>query len=87
MPRPRFTIRRMMVAVAIVGIVLGIERFLFACLAARHSHYGETAWRVVKWDLFCINVFVITLLYRLLAGKLTARYLWLPVAPDPPEPE
>jgi hypothetical protein len=44
MPRFRFTIRRMMVAVAIVGVVLAFERFLFIHFVAANTA-GEKFYR------------------------------------------
>jgi ribosomal protein L17 len=114
---PRFTMRRLMVAVAIVGIVLSIEsmrRRSSECrLIADESvdtanalvgHCREVN-RMIEWarsegtadykkwaqELETDNNATRKLeqFYRDLAAKYerAARYPWLPVAPDPPEPE
>jgi hypothetical protein len=87
---PRFTVRRLMVAVAIIGAALGvtIERHdRFRWTASRHrgqvpilpriKPVGMEAkvWRLYKW-------------HESMARKYehAARYPWLPVAPDTPEP-
>ena len=95
LPRFRFTIRRMMVLVAVVAIIVALT----LRMAARHhmmiihiQSWGENrgfshnpnlapaeqarALRRVKhhWELI---------------GKYqrAARYPWLPIEPDPPEPD
>jgi hypothetical protein len=90
MPGDRFPVRRMMVAVVIVAIGLGLSRWMqrraanFRYLAAYHTEAWlaflpypvshPPARATCHWDL---------------AGKYNyaARRPWLPVAPDPPEPE
>jgi hypothetical protein len=88
---PRFTVRRLMVAVAIFGSALGIliersERFRW--IAA--DHRGEVPKNIPRikpvgmddkrWHLFEWH--------ESMARKYehAARYPWLPVAPDLPEP-
>jgi hypothetical protein len=88
---PRFTVRRLMVAVAIIGSALGItierrERFRWIAVhhrAAVPQHIPgimplgmeDKDWRLIEW-------------HESMARKYehAARYPWLPVAPDPPEP-
>src|SRR5258708_7504901 len=90
MPRPRFAIRRMMIAVGIVAVTLGIfaeRRARFRRIAAAHraegdavgvgpfAHVGYKALRAqFNWSL---------------ARKYeyAANHPWLPVAPDPPVPK
>lgn len=87
--RPRFTVRWLMIAVAIVAVVLGLSRWLwnrsvaFRAIADVHNahrmgsipmHTGNLPW----------------LMYHIEMEKKydrAARYPWLPVAPDPPEPQ
>ncbi len=98
LPRVRFTVRRMMIAVAAVGLMLGAY---MACLARAERFKGrqewhfdhaskilqdtpremdETAWRRLKvrfgWNADMYHKY-----------ERAARYPFLPVAPDPPEPE
>jgi hypothetical protein len=85
------TTRRWMVAVAVVGIALGmIERHeRFRWIAVHHrgevpqhlprikpSGMEDKRWRLFEW-------------HESMARKYehAARYPWLPVEPDPPEPE
>ncbi len=87
---PRLTVRQLMVAVAIIGSSLGIliqrsERFRW--IAAHHRGevpilppvkpvgMDDKLWRLLQW-------------HRSMARKYehAARYPWLSVAPDPPEP-
>jgi hypothetical protein len=92
MPRLRFTVRQMMVVVALVAAVMGlsIERHRrFARIAARHRAVMYEGASVVAgprpgyrltgsgWRHF----------KTYLKYARAARYPWLPVAPDPPEPE
>jgi hypothetical protein len=88
---PRLTVRRLMIAVAVMGSALGItiERSQrFRWIAARHR--GEVPilprlkpigmpderWRLFEW-------------HQLMARKYeyAARHPWLPIAPDPPKPK
>jgi hypothetical protein len=87
---PRFTLRRLMVAVAIIGSALGLieRRERFRWIAVHHRAYvpqlfprikplgmEDEHWRPIEW-------------HELMARKYehAARYPWLPVAPDLPEP-
>ena len=95
MTRPRPTIRRLMVAVAVVAVVLA----LFEWMGRRGRHFGRLAYEnrtqaelnEVSWAVGNRN-----LPYRTLAAhrrklqekyERAARYPWLTVAPDPPEPQ
>ena len=98
-PRVRFTVRRMMVAVAVVALVLGgVLRALD--LARRSAEYRRKATEAEKHEKRLVSY---SKRYperakrlRALSGDWAsvkekyhraARYPWLPVAPDPPEPE
>jgi hypothetical protein len=87
---PRMTTRRWMIVVAVVGIALGmIERHeRFRWIAVRHRGnvpknlpgikpvgMEDKVWRLFEW-------------HESMARKYerAARYPWLPVEPDPPEP-
>ena len=101
LPRVRFTVRRMMVAVAIVGATVAFgerRRRDFSALAEYHR-----AQQVVK--VACSKGGFISekrgggmatdvderadAWHRVLEPKYryAARYPWLPVPPDPPEPQ
>jgi hypothetical protein len=88
---PRMTTRRWMVAVAIMGIVLGVtieRRNRFRKIAAHHRaelmklvsrmnpFSGDRSWRPLEW-------------HESMARKYerAARFPWLPVKPDAPGPE
>jgi hypothetical protein len=87
--RPRFTVRRLMVAVAIFGVLLSVHVWInrrhsdFRHNRDKHvrialSEYEKEGRKTPKfnhhWEI---------------AGKYARASLrpWLPVAPDPPEPE
>jgi hypothetical protein len=85
LPRPRFTVRRMMVAVAILGLSLGFlaeRRARFLRVAAQHKSQTDWPWAfhlppgVVSYDI-----------EMQLKYERAARYPWLPVEPDPPRPK
>jgi hypothetical protein len=88
LPRVRFTVRRLMVAVAVIGLACGLWR--------RSAAYAEKAR--YNWSM----AFALMHGYPGPEGRLreigylqdlarkyerAARYPFLPVAPDPPEPE
>ncbi|MDB5352076.1 MAG: hypothetical protein JWN86_3323 [Planctomycetota bacterium] len=93
MPRFRFTVRRMMVVVAIVAACLGwiVERHArFRRLSA--SHMSQAIEASGPDDPFHIALKIPSPEeeWRIgLAAKYAraARYPWLPVEPDPPEPK
>jgi hypothetical protein len=124
LPRPRFTVRRLMLAVAIVALLAGAERLwrrsrAFSYLADEHGLRYDY-WReegldhatgaAKHRDLAIIGDEESRQQHRRLAvqeGEIAAdlaktaayherlwrkyehaaRYPWLPVEPDPPEPE
>jgi hypothetical protein len=90
----RFTVRRLMVAVAIIGSALGItgitierhERFRWIAVhhrdvvpkhipRIRSSGMEDKHWGLIEWHESVARNY-----------EHAARYPWLPVAPDPPEP-
>jgi hypothetical protein len=111
MPRFRFTVRRMMVAVAIVGFLLGAaamwriaaSRGASAAYHAREAEFsrrslkdyrdGRVTLRGTLTDREAARIARrlerIAPYHDVLARKYerAARYPWLPVEPDPPEPE
>lgn len=111
MRMPRFRIRTLMIAVAVVAVILcgarlaKIEqkRKAFRTRAAIHATYGRSfrdAYEkrtAVAFEFPHGPVFARTLALRLawaeyheslaLKYEHAARYPWLPVEPDPPEPE
>ncbi len=99
-PRVRFTVRRMMVAVAIVGLASGLwrrrESFLeesrrYAVAATLHPcslppEEGTDEYRRWQEEEEMIRRRDDHLLRLAAKYERAARYPWLPVAPDPPEP-
>jgi hypothetical protein len=87
MKRPRFTVRRLMVAVAVAGLLIAgwIEgerrRVRFLAIADDHSWGADSAIGVISREKMAWH--------ETMEGKYerAARYPWLPVPPDPPEPE
>jgi hypothetical protein len=108
LPRVRFTVRRIMTAVAVAACILGGIRLqqLAAGYQERSSHFAH---RMLMEKVGCYFDDVILdaaareksrrkytdlshrryLRYQSLGEKYerAARYPWLPVEPDPPEPE
>jgi hypothetical protein len=88
MRRLRFTVRGMMIAVAIVGLAVGClaeRRARFTRIYNRHSRYllgkgsgwyTARSYRIIDWNVDMYEKY-----------ERAVRYPWLPVAPDPPEPE
>ena len=95
MPRPRFTLRWMMVAVAVSALMLGCwavivrRRDRFESLASFHR--GMTGPMTIRTFAPEAPIFETATgrWHYELARKYdnAARYPWLPVSPDPPEPE
>jgi hypothetical protein len=88
LPRVRFTVRRLMVAVAVVGFALA-SLTLSANYSRRADYFASlqpewVSWQSgshsfrAKWDYW------VEMEHKY---RRAARYPWLPVAPDPPEPE
>jgi hypothetical protein len=87
MKLPRFTIRRMMVGVAILGLSLGFlaeRRARFLRIAARHE---ESSRFYRLYPGFYIPSGAFYDIEMELKYERAARYPWLPVEPDPPEPK
>jgi hypothetical protein len=113
LPRPRFTVRRLMIAVAIVAIFLGVwlwaerRRARLDALASWHDRQvvcvfkgyigpdDEIIWEPTSRPLkmgdppVSLRQQRISTWHRQFAQKYwrAARYPWLPVEPDPPEPK
>src|SRR4051794_13648664 len=97
-PRPRITVRRLMVAVAAVGVVFGIviqlfQRSLRFRRIADH-HWAAFVGRDVSAEAnrshyFRGSMTMGAMWHGQMALKYdyAARYPWLPVAPDSPNPE
>jgi hypothetical protein len=105
-PRFRFTVRRMMVAVAIVGICVWGEWMRRASVAHREraehfrllglpsSHTGVALLTSAEERRIALASAEarerrFNRYYEFMIAKYerAARYPWLPVEPDPPEPE
>jgi hypothetical protein len=97
-PRVRFTVRRMMVLVATCAVILGIVCGLasrsakLAGLAAYHHDRIEEPYFHASFDLGHgppdrISPRDSWRLEMTLKYRHAAQYPWLPVAPDPAEPE
>lgn len=84
---PRFTVRRLMVAVAIVALFGGI----FIETKHRCQRFGKIA--MIHWFNALSDANSNSenkqVFHTYMWAKYTraSRYPWLPVAPDPPEPE
>jgi hypothetical protein len=97
LPRVQFTLRRLMVAVAIVGLTVGIgiegerRRSRFLRIAIDHSHQAILRLSGNTWSpLRMVEMQKAYAHYHDLMAqkyKRAARYPWLPVAPDPPKPK
>lgn len=95
LPRPRFTVRWLMIAVAIVGVVLGVtieRRGRFRKIAAHHR--GECGNLINRSPYVAFSNYSEATNRRIdwhhsmwLRYEDAARSPWLPVAPDSPEPK
>jgi hypothetical protein len=95
LPRPQFTVRRLMLAVAIVGFVLGVtieRQNRFRKIEAHHQ--AEFANLVSRSPYISFSNFSEAVNRRLdwhetmrLKYEHAALHPWLPVSPDPSEPE
>ena len=103
LPRVRLTIRRLMIAVAIVAMLAGIA----IEISRRRARFHELAvhYRRMERNTFHRGYYISATLeefeeysrrwprlkpyYTEMTGKyeLAERRPWMPVAPDPPEPE
>ncbi len=94
MARFRFTVRRMMVAVAIAGAVLGViigRQDRFRKIAAHHRAEFNNVSRMpmIMFAGSSDDPVMLRLEWHELMRlkyERAARQPWLPVAPDPPEP-
>ena len=92
-PRVRFTVRRMMVAVAITAAILGVYRLLPEEPPEPHrmrwapAYPGQPMPEEVAQALGVNNVDISHLLLALPAVGLVFLWPSRTVAPDPPEPE
>ncbi len=92
LPRVRFTVRRMMVAVAVASLALGLSQWMrrrsgrFDEIHRRHVRASfEIAYSSGPWSDKEARM---TYHWRMITKyERAARYPFLPVAPDPPEPE
>jgi hypothetical protein len=117
LPRPGFTVRWLMVAVAIAGVLLGIERFRrlsneYESRAHWHAYHEASNCEEYSSCLYSTNdsnCWIDLSIEELKARdgvlfkppdrlaiyhhrmqhkwRRAARYPWLPVEPDPPEPK
>jgi hypothetical protein len=101
LPRPRLTIRRLLIAVAFLGLTLGLlaeRHHRFDRLAAYHADRKSAypaPWLPRSASPSLVNSVgdMISIerhrWHAFLEAKYDrhARYPWLPVAPDPPEAE
>ena len=81
--RPRFTVRRLMVAVAVLAVLLGVGRTFFLAVFYARMSYGHLSKKFTAKSRIEAD-------YH---GNLQEKYReaaarpWLHVPPDPPEPE
>jgi hypothetical protein len=90
LPRVRFTVRRMMIAVAVVGVALGMCLWMVRrskIFRERSNDHGRTWAAMMERGMEPGNG--LADYHRRLSEKYDRAALipWLPVAPDPPEPE
>jgi hypothetical protein len=94
--RPQMTTRRWMVAVAVVavaitGVRIGDRWLSYRRIAAHHSQMAETGMKMIDGLPSAAEVLTPQNIdyHAEMARKYqyAARYPWLPVEPDPPEPE
>jgi hypothetical protein len=89
----RFTMRGLMVAVAIMGIAFGMidRHYRFKKMADHHLAKLESLDIEKSLGIERPSPFFLALVnYHASLGEKyakAARYPWLPVAPDPPEPK
>jgi len=98
-PRPRFTVRRLMVAVALVAILLGAglqleqlrDRYRAEALQYAQMEWvaRATAWSRVRYVCDAVRNERRARHYGALKRKydFASRYPWLPLTADPPAPE
>jgi hypothetical protein len=107
LPKPRLTVRRMMIAVAIVGLLLGALVAARAWMEDRRRRFDDLAtWHFQQVSQYQTPYFggggpsELVREYEAKYGskiayhkRMNAKYVrayrrpWLPVEPDPPEPE
>lgn len=100
LPRPRFSVRRLMLAVALVAVALifyiRVARPWYDRRSARFHErvsYHQTLWIWERGSRQRGCVVIVTPQLRAYHNAMAAkydwaeRYPWLPVSPDPPEPE
>jgi hypothetical protein len=94
--RPQFTVRRLLIGVAITAVALGVPPWSrrrgesFRQRAIYHAEESEGGWVDGGLTKAQIDRIQSRLAYHgMMAVKYrwAARYPWLPVAPDPPLPE
>ncbi len=87
--RPRFTVRRMMILVAATGLALGSWAWMARRSAAFQARAAAHSGRVREVEMPCRVNQPLREHHDALVRKYTfaARHPWLPVSPDPPEPE
>jgi hypothetical protein len=95
LPRLQFTVRRLMVAVAMMGVVLGVtieRRDRFRNVAAHHQ--AETKKLVSRHPEIVYGHPDDPIIRRIewhepmrLKDERAVRYPWLPVGLDPPDPK
>lgn len=85
MIRRRFTLRQLMIAVAIAGAIVAVERWLLTSLMMMARRGDTIGWREVFVAWLCVHAVV------LVPNGVVAYSVFLrsrcPVTPDPPEPE
>lgn len=89
LPRVRFTVRRLMVAVAVVGLLFGMadRSRRFSAIADLYGGYRvqasvttpEEIRQLKEWNAYRKAFY--------LKYRRAARYPWLPIESDPPEPK
>ena len=84
LPRVRFTVRWMMVAVVIVAVISAVLARAARFRELAHYHGTKVAFVSPPSPLVTKTLYHLKMVEKYL---FHARYPFLPVAPDPPEPE
>ena len=86
LPRVRFTVRRMMVSVVVISVFAAVVRTW--SLSATYNHRCETHYiGMLHADASGDRATAAYHAAMLAKYQHAARYPWLLVPPDPPEPE
>lgn len=87
---PQFTVRRMMVLVTIAGVILGGAAWCVRMHRLSRSYLTRANYYELRYDANPKNPSARVTEWEgqmMMKYQKLAMFPWLPVAPDPPEPE